>query len=168
MGQNTNRGIYLIVRLTVNKLQCKRGQWVSFSKSGCCGFSDVSSASSLLAALHEVWLSGSVRVPQPSRALVLGFLATTRETSMVLQAASSLVWTSAPVAQLSLGCLLYMGLVFLWGKKPWGGADNLKSLSRAQTACAVMVPWICSLTFHGHLKWSVQPASSVSARLAPN
>lgn len=73
MGQNTIRGISLIVRLTANKLQCKRGQWVSSSKSGCCGFSNVSSASSLLAALHEVWLPGSVNGPQPLWPLVLGF-----------------------------------------------------------------------------------------------
>lgn len=89
MGQNTDRGIYVIVRLTANKLQCKRGQWVSSSKSGCCGFSNVNSASSLLAAFHEVWLPGSMFGSQPSRPLVLGFWATTRETSVVLQAASN-------------------------------------------------------------------------------
>lgn len=114
--QNTNRGIYLIVRLTANKLQCKRGRRVSSSKSGCCGFSNVSSASTLLAAFHKVWLPGSLHGPQPSRPLVLGFWATAKETSVVLQAASSLVWTSAPMAWLSLRCLLYTGLAFLWGK----------------------------------------------------
>lgn len=130
MGQNTNWGIYLIVRLTANKLQCKRGRWVSSSKSGCCGFSNVSSTSSLLAAFHEVWFPGSVCGPQP---LILGIWATTRD-----QHGSPgcnkpcLSCSSHGIAQPGLSFVHWAGISV--GRKPWGGADKPK-ISEQSSDC---------------------------------